>query len=573
MEVVDLRLSREMFAMTNETDINPSNSHEDSAIWPAPVNCKMNLKNWESELRDLDLLEKHGHLLNGFKKGFHQGIPSHTLGDLKWFCPPNHSSAEKVKEKIIRNLDKEVIAKRVFGPFTKEEVFKYLGFFRSSPLGAVENGDKSFRPINDLSFPRNDPTTPSVNSFVDKDNFTTTWDDFETVSKFLRNLNESCEMGIFDWEGAYRQIPTHPSQWPYLVICDFDGYIYIDTRVTFGGVAGCGSFGGPADGGKDIMKKKFDLLCIFCWVDDNLCVKLKASSVLMIDLVKARESLVVKTNATKYSEFSTKQMYIGFQWDVSAKTVGLSAAKLLNRREELDEFWVKLKWSKNEVEKINGKLNHLTLILPQLKPYLTANFRWLASWRKPITLKAPVDVLEDMAFWRDTLTTLAPTRLIPDPVEWNVGWVGDASTEFGIGIIIGRRWSQFKWLPGWDKPPDFPRRTIAWAETVAVRLGLLMVCQVHTVTGRALSVLSDNTTTNGVAKNLRSRDYWVNREWKLIQTSLVALQCTLNLHYVKSKDNEADRLSRGEDPSKKKSNCLKVDIPEDLRELLYQVFP
>lgn len=50
MEVVDLRLSREMFAMTNETDINPSNSHEDSAIWPAPVNCKMNLKNWESEL-------------------------------------------------------------------------------------------------------------------------------------------------------------------------------------------------------------------------------------------------------------------------------------------------------------------------------------------------------------------------------------------------------------------------------------------------------------------------------------------------------------------------------------------
>lgn len=154
-----------------------------------------------------------------------------------------------------------------------------------------------------------------------------------------------------------------------------------------------------------------------------------------------------------------------------------------------------------------------------------------------------------------------------------MGWVGDASTEFGIGIIIGRRWSQFKWLPGWDKPPDLPRRTIAWAETVAVRLGLLMVCQVHTVTGRALSVLSDNTTTNGVAKNLRSRDYWVNREWELIQTILVALQCTLNLHYVKSKDNEADRLSRGEDPSKKKSNCLKVDIPEDLRELLYQVFP
>lgn len=563
--------------------LNISNTYSDVVMrnvnesreyrWPAPVSCEMNLEVWESELRALNLFEKHGHLIDGFSFGFHQGIPVHSLGELNWFCPPNHSSALKVKDKIMKNLEKEVKAKRIFGPFSKETVFQNLGFFRSSPLGAVENGDKSFRPINDLSFPRDDPSTPSVNSFVNKEEFNTTWDDFETVSRFLRNLNTECEVGIFDWEGAYRQIPTHPSQWAYLVICDFDGYVYVDTRVTFGGVAGCGSFGGPADGWKDIMKSKFDLLHIFRWVDDNLCVKLKSSTVSMIDLVKASEALGVKTNATKYSEFSSKQMYIGFLWDVSEKTVSLSAAKLLKRRQELDEFWIKLKWTKNEVEKINGKLNHLTLILPQLKPYLTANFRWLASWRKPISLKAPEDVLDDMTFWRNTLTTLEPTRLIPDRVEWNVGWVGDASTEYGIGIIIGKRWSQFKWLPGWDTPRDLPKRSIAWAETVAVRLGLLMVCQLHCVTGRALSVLSDNTTTNAAVKNQRSRDFWVNQEWKLIQSRLVELQCTLSLHYVKSKDNEADRLSRGEDPTKKKSNCLVVVIPQDLKDLLRQVIP
>lgn len=291
----------------------------------------------------------------------------------------------------------------------------------------------------------------------------------------------------------------------------------------------------------------------------------------MLDLVKASEALGVKTNSSKYSEFTSKQMYIGFEWDVVNKTVGLSAAKLLKRRNELDTFWEKLSWKKNELEKINGKLNHLTLILPQLKAYLTANFRWLATWKRPVSLKAPDDVLEDMAFWRATLTNLRPTRLIPDRVEWNLGWVGDASTEFGIGIIIGKRWAQFRWLPGWESPVGLPRRSIAWAETVAVRLGFLMVCHLHQVGGRTLSALSDNTTTNGAAKNLRSRDYWVNREWKIIQTSLIKLDCNLSLHYVKSKDNEADRLSRGEDPSKSKFHRVDVVIPEDLKAVLYQV--
>lgn len=541
--------------------------------WPTPVVCEMNIAAWRSELERFGLMNKYSYLLKGFKEGFHQGIPKHSIQDMKWYCPPNHSSALNVKEKIEKNLSKEVLAKRMFGPFDKQEVFDHIGFFRSSPLGAVENGDKSFRPINDLSFPRNEPLIPSVNSFVDKDQFETTWDDFKIVSRYLRNLKEDCLIGIFDWEGAYRQIPTHPDQWPYLIVCDFNGMVYVDTRIAFGGVAGCGSFGGPADGWKEVMKLKFDLLHIFRWVDDNLCLKLKSSNVSMLDLVAASEKLGVRTNSTKYSEFSKLQSFIGFQWNVVNRTVGMSSEKLLKRREELDAFWTKLSWKKNELERINGKLNHMTLILPQLKPYLTANFRWLASWIKPTSRKAPEDVLQDMAFWRKTLTNLAPTRLIPDQIEWNLGWVGDASSEYGIGVIIGQRWAQFRWREGWQHPLSGPNRSIAWAETVAVRLGLIMASSLHELPGRTISVLSDNTTTNGAAINFRSRDYWVNEEWKVVQTMLIGLDCNLSLHYVKSADNEADKLSRGADPSKKRKNCLVINIPTDLESLLYQVVP
>lgn len=569
----DISMNHAALNASTEQTLRVSNHHDHQTNWPTRVNCAMSIIEWRHKLERYGLIQKFNYLINGFEYGFHQGIPDHRIAGVKWYCPPNHSSALKVKEKIQLNIDKEIKELRMFGPYDKQTVYDNIGFFRTSPLGAVENNDKKLRPINDFSFPRNNPDIPSVNSFVDKKDFITTWDDFKVVATYFKSLEENCMIGIFDWESAYRQIPTHPTQWRYLAVLGFEDEVYIDTRIAFGGVAGCGSFGGPADGWKEIMTLKFELLKILRWVDDNLCVKRASSSVSMLDLVKASERLGVKTNSTKYSEFCEEQAFIGFVWNVEARTVGLSAEKLLKRRTELDTFWTALTWSKNELERMNGKLNHLTLILPQLKPYLTANFRWLASWTKPVRMKAPADVLEDMSFWRQTLTTLCPTRLIPDYIEWNIGWVGDASTDYGIGIIIGQRWAQFKWLDGWQTPPNQPRRSIAWAETVAVRLGLLMVSELHCVKGRTLSMLSDNTTTNGVVKNQRSRDFWVNLEWKIIQTLLLGLDCSIQAHYVKSKDNEADALSRGLDPSKSKARCLKIDVPVDLSHLLFQVLP
>lgn len=128
----------------------------------------MNIDTWRRELEETGLLAEFLYLLDGFSEGFHQGIPKHTIGNLRWFSPPNHNSALEAKEKIESNIDKEVKAGRMCGPFTELEVFEKMGFFRTSPLGAVINGDGSFRPINDLSYPRHDDDIPSVDSFVNK---------------------------------------------------------------------------------------------------------------------------------------------------------------------------------------------------------------------------------------------------------------------------------------------------------------------------------------------------------------------------------------------------------------------
>jgi hypothetical protein len=168
-----------------------------------------------------------------------------------------------VRNKIERTLAREKAEGKVFGPFTHQEVFLKYGFFRSSPMGSVTNNDGSFRMINNLSFPRNDPDTPSVNSYVDKEDYKTTWDDFEYVAAFLREETKTWELAIFDWEKAYRQIPTHPSQWRYLLLFDFYGGLWVDTRVGFGGVAGCGSFGRAADVWKEIVRRVLGIPKIF----------------------------------------------------------------------------------------------------------------------------------------------------------------------------------------------------------------------------------------------------------------------------------------------------------------------
>lgn len=177
----------------------------------------MNLNVWEDELERVGLLQKFQHIIDGFDEGFHQGIPYHTIPGLRYFSLPNHSSASLAREEIEKKFRLELEARRMFGPFEPDNVYCRFGFFRTSPLGAVVNNDGLTRPINNLSFPKNDTSTPSVNSYVDKHEFETTWDDFNVVANFIKNSTHKLELGIFDWAKAYWQIPTAKDQWKFLI--------------------------------------------------------------------------------------------------------------------------------------------------------------------------------------------------------------------------------------------------------------------------------------------------------------------------------------------------------------------
>lgn len=563
---------------TKRTNVPPSNitelKDEDTTsalstehrgkLWPTTISCEMNIPKWEDALRKTGLLEEYQDVIDGFTHGFDQGIPEHTITGLTHFTPVNHSSATLVADKITDNLKSEVDKGRMFGPFTHETVAQQFPFFRSNPLGAVVNGDGAIRPINDLSYPRNVPDTPSVNSFVNKRDFDTTWDDFGTVSKYFKSSNDLWLLGVFDWEKAYRQIPTLMTQWKYLLVLDFDGRLYIDTRVTFGGVAGCGTFGRPADAWKDIMTREHDIIKVFRWVDDNLFLKRYGSSTEMKDIVKRSKELGVQTNESKLSSFQHEQKFIGFVWNGMNKTVRLPATKLEERKKQITDFLSCGSISYNQLEVFIGRLTHVSYLLPQLRCYLCGLYRMKKEWQqKRATRVITSDVREDLEFWHSTLMSFKHLRLIALPQPIDIGWVGDASTSYGIGVLVGDAWIQFQ-LSEQSRKAEPDRQHINYLETVAIRLGLLMVLGLQRKRGRNLVVWTDNTTTQAAITNRKSKNRAVNEEWKIIQALLIENQTDLVAQRVTSKDNRADELSRGLKGDCLESNRFTLVLPCDL---------
>jgi hypothetical protein len=406
----------------------------------------MNIPLWQEALINTGLFEELEDVLFGFQYGFHQGVPHHTIPGLDWFTPPNHSSSLKAEEKIRENFKKEIAAGRMFGPFSHSQVNSKFSFFRSSPLGVVVNGDGSIRAINDLSFPH-EGEIKSINSYVDKEEFATTWDDFKLFSSFFRKFKGEVELALFDWEKAYRQIPTSMDQWPYMFVLDFNGNLLLDTRITFGGVAGCGSFGRPADAWKKIMLAEFELVTVFRWVDDNLFVRRKGCQTDMNDIATRAIELGILTKATKYKPFEDKQKFIGFIWNGVNKTVRLPDDKLAERIRQIEEFFqIGSMFSYNNIEIIVGRLNHVSYVVPQLRCYLCSLYCMLKSWvNTSATRCIDENTLSDLKCWHSTLMSFNPLRMIPSAEPTDVGWYGDASTSFGIGILINGRWGQWKW--------------------------------------------------------------------------------------------------------------------------------
>ena len=253
---------------------------------------------------------------------------------------------------------------------------------------------------------------------------------------------------------------------------------------------------------------------------------------------------------SKTKSFSPQFRYIGFDWDIPGMRVSIPLEKRIKFTKKITDWSAKPSATLKETESLLGSLIHCSLAVPEGRSHavglarFTSNFSHAYQHRfntRTRTLRAS----EDALWWAGRLTQddcgsdiHAPPPLI-DPSCYM-----DASTSFGIGIIVDSEYGMWQLSDNWAGNG----RDIGWAEIVAIELTLTTVIDKGI---KAASVLfwSDNQGVIGAIKAGRSRNDQQNLVLQRISERAAQHDIHLHVEYIATNDNPADAPSRGVYPT------------------------
>lgn len=223
---------------------------------------------WECQLCASGLISRYPSIPDGLRHGFAVGISNPACS----FTPPNNPSVSVHADVFKEIVDKELSKGRYLDPADKESLESILGPIQTTPLSLVPKPGKpgKFRLIQNLSYPyKPSELHTSVNSRVDPDLFPAHYSTFHIISLLISRLPPGSEAAVRDVAEAYRTVPSHPLQWPSLVVRLSDNEFAVDTSLCFGFAPSGGVYGMIGKAGADIMRYT-GIGPIARWVDDHI---------------------------------------------------------------------------------------------------------------------------------------------------------------------------------------------------------------------------------------------------------------------------------------------------------------
>ncbi|QRV84972.1 hypothetical protein RhiJN_12988 [Ceratobasidium sp. AG-Ba] len=529
----------------------PTMEHRRAGADPRRVITPLLPLAWKDELSKLNLLQEFGDVPEGLIYGFRIGA-SHILSTSS--TPPNHKSALDRPVVVREAIKKEVACGRYSGPFLREELELRIGCFRSAPLGVVEKSTPGeYRIIQDFSYPRSPGTHPSLNSEIDSDNFTCEWGFFDTVMDIVASAPVGAQAATFDVDAAYRRMPVFPEDQNHIVV-SWEGKLYIDHCVPFGAASSNGIFGRCGDAIARIFTLR-GMGPVVKWVDDFLFFRFphessSAPPYSEDDIYAIAVLLGWPWKLSKTRPFANIFIYLGFEWDIERRTVRITLEKRTKYIQRIKSWLDCTKVSLESTEKLVGTLVHCTQVSRDGRPHLAGLLSFLASFHR--FLKNPFHLLSpsrrarsDVAWWLNHLSESPCSRQIRFPFPTHpIPCYMDASTSFGIGIIVEGHVAAWKLAPDWRTPG----RDIGWAEMVAVELALTSLTS-RGIHSRSVIFRSDNLGVVYAVQAGRSR----NNEQNVVLMRILSLadkfDIDIAISYIPSAENPADKPSRGIVPS------------------------
>ena len=174
-------------------------------------------------------------------------------------------------------------------------------------------------------------------------------------------------------------------------------------------------------------------------------------------------------------------------------------------------------------------------------------------------------MITDLKWWFQVLSIPDFHRkLLPWGPAQDIGIFVDASTSWGIGIVIAGHWIAFRlhedWkVEGWD---------ICWLETVAVEI-LIYILEAMGFANTTILIHSDNQGTIGLLSKGCSRNFHINLSVRRAYVVLTSCFITPELVYIASENNLADPISRGELGSEVTRITTLFSLPDELRRVFH----
>lgn len=270
---------------------------------------------------------------------------------------------------------------------------------------------------------------------------------------------------------------------------------------------------------------------------------------------------------SKFIPFAFLFLYIGFLWSLTNKTVELPAAKKEKYIGRLAPWTTpRAKMSLEQTETIIGTLNHVSLVVPAGRAHLSSFYAFRATFQGPLARVIPHTVSStlrtDALWWTDVLSQeFVGLKIMRPPPVTELDLFGDASTSWGLGLIINNRWLAWELKDGWQGNNN--ERHIGWAEMVIVELIIRTLIASGLSNARVL-IRSDNKGVVGALRKGFSRGSEQNRILRHIIDLMQVHSIWVDCEYIPTDLNPADGPSRGVFPPRTLLHPHPPAIPKHL---------
>ena len=399
----------------------------------------------------------------------------------------------------------------------------------------------------------------------------------------MANAPPGTQACTFDIEKFHRTCPVLPAHKPWLVVQGLSNDFYIDHTHPFGAAAASSNAGMIANAVVDIWQAE-GMKPILKYEDDLKIFRYPVTSGIFhhdgfrydydCDEALSRISrLQVPWHKDKGDlSFSYITNFIGFRWYIPGKLVSLpedKRLKFLNRVRIFLDCFMGHHCSLLDVQKIHGSLCHVAFVYVQGRSCLPSLSNFIASFRDNefILRYPPHSMMSDLKWWLHILNDSNFHRELPPRSSCqDMGLFVDASTSWGIGIVVAGKWRAFRLHDDWK----VERRDICWLETVAVEV-LVYILEAMDVTNTTLLIHSDNQGTIGSLGKGRSRNFHINLSIRRIYVVLASQFIIPELAYIASENNPADPISCGELGSPESRIIVSLSLPDELQHILLDV--